>query len=99
MNTNPNVLAEMETGLETAEASIPMLQGILMMIPGANVIAPFLSLIPVAIEAVQAIEKATGASQTGALTALRSHMTAGMPNSPALSAGGGIAQTSQLGSG
>ena len=84
MTNTSDVLSEIETGLMTAEKAIPMLSGILAMIPGASAIVPFLQLIPVAAEAVAKIQEVSGTSQSGAITVLRSHMTAGMPNSSAL---------------
>lgn len=77
-------LDNVETGLEEAEKILPELTPFLSMIPGLNMVAPFLSLLPVLIEAVQTIQKATGASQAGAITAVRSHLTPGFPNSPSL---------------
>ena len=91
--TAQDTMTQIESGLSKAEEAMPMLSGILMMIPGAQAIVPFLQLIPVLIEAVQTIMKATGSSQTGAITAVRSHLTQGMPNSPALSQGGGSFNT------
>jgi hypothetical protein len=86
MSPSPNVLQEIDTALNTAEKVIPEITPFLSLIPGANVIVPFLGLLPIAIQAVETIMNATGASQTGAITAVASHLTAGMPNAPALGA-------------
>lgn len=81
-----NVLNEVEIGIETAEKVAPMLSGILSMLPPPfNGIAMLLQLLPVAAEAVQKIQVATGGTTASAITDLRNHMTAGKPAAPALS--------------
>lgn len=85
MTNGTNTLNDIESGLQSAEQMLPMLTPLLLMIPGLSVIVPFLPLIPVLIEAVQTIEKATGVSQSNAITQVRMHLTPGMQNTLALS--------------
>lgn len=89
--STPDTLQKIDLGLSEAESIIPTLSPILSLIPGFGMIVPFLGLIPVCINAVETIMKATGTSKTAAITAVMSHLTPGMPNAPALSQGGGTA--------
>lgn len=79
-----DTLTQVEEGLQNAEKMLPMLTPLLMMIPGFGAIVPFLQLIPVIIEGVKTIQKATGVSQSNAITQVRMHLTPGMPNAAAL---------------
>jgi len=79
-----DTLTAVDTALTEAEKIIPQLTPFISLIPGASAVVPFLSLLPVLVEAVETIMKATGTSQTGAITAVRSHLTPGMPNAVAL---------------
>jgi hypothetical protein len=78
-------LSEIEGGIETAEKAVPMLQGILTMLPPPfNMIAPFLNLLPTAAEAVMKIQAARGVTQSQAIRVVADHNTPNAPNAPEL---------------
>jgi len=59
---------------------------LLAAVPGIGPLLPFINmLLPVAIQAVDTVAKATGDSQAIATTAVINHLTPGKPNTPALS--------------
>jgi lysozyme family protein len=84
--TMADVLNEVEGALEGANKILPTIIGVLgTFIPQLRVLTPFLSLLPNVIQAVQAIQTATGADHGAAASAVINHLTPGAPNSPVLS--------------
>lgn len=71
---------EVENALDAAEKLAPLLA----VIPGLSSLSPFIGLLPVAIQAVDAVAKSTGVPIATAVTTVAAHLTPGLPNSPAL---------------
>lgn len=80
-----NPLPEIEAALKAAEEILPKLLPVLgMFIPGLGAITPFLSLLPVAIQAVDTVQQATGSTTEAAHAAVVQTLTPGQPGAPAL---------------
>jgi GH24 family phage-related lysozyme (muramidase) len=83
--STPGVLDEIEAALQAAENELPQLLSVLsIFIPGLKALTPFLGLLPVAIEAVDAINKATGMGQHAAIAGVVQTLTPGQPGAAAL---------------
>lgn len=84
--SSPNTaLQEIDKVLSVASNELPTIIGFLStFIPQLKALQPFLGLLPVAINAVHEIEKATGQGGVPSISAVVSHLTPGQPNAPAL---------------
>lgn len=84
------IAAEISKVDEAILKAMPFVSTIIGFVPGAQVAAPFMPLI---VEVLQAVDKATeavaGGNTSAAIDAvineIKSHLTPGSPNSPALS--------------
>jgi hypothetical protein len=74
-----NTAQEFENALNVVEL-IPLLG----VIPGFSSLTPFIALFPAAIQTVETVAKSTGVPISTAVTTVAAHLTAGLPNSPAL---------------
>jgi len=85
VTTHPDVVAEIEAALEAAENELPQLLSVLsIFIPGLNALRPFLSLLPVAIEAVKTIHTIEGQGTQSAVASVVQTLTPGQPGAPSL---------------
>jgi lysozyme family protein len=82
----PTVLSEIEQVINTVSGFLPQaIMFIANFYPPAKALLAFLPLIQVAIQAVRALQQATGQSTAAATAAVIDHLTPGQPNAPALS--------------
>ncbi|HKD44697.1 MAG TPA: hypothetical protein VKD24_03500 [Candidatus Angelobacter sp.] len=80
-----NVFDQINADLQLAQAELPQLLSVLsIFFPPLKAAIPFLSLIPVVIQAVQTVQAATGGTPASATAAVVQHLTPGQPNAPAL---------------
>lgn len=81
-----HTLQNIQDALVHAQSTLPQLLGFLAnFIPQLRAVLPFLKLLPVAIQGVQAVQQATGADPATAVEVVKDQLTPGRPNSPALS--------------
>lgn len=80
-----NPFDEIEKALEAANTILPGILGNLApFVPQIKAIMPFLSLLPVAINAVKTVQQATGGNNANAAAAIVAHLTPGQTAAPAL---------------
>jgi lysozyme family protein len=83
--TTMSTIDEIETALQAAEQFLPELLGVLgMFYPPAAMLAKFLPLLPVALQAVNTVSQVTGQPAVASMGTVVNHLTPGQPNSPAL---------------